>query len=720
MIKGVNHAFGSGGSQNQVLFNINLEVLPGELVILAGISGCGKTTLLTLIGGLRGLQDPSHIAIWNPATSSYDALEGMTEDRLVELRKRIGFIFQRHNLFDSLTAEQNVRMSQQLQPENPARRRKLDEAVAAIGLSPGKRLQPLPEGIDQDPGLRPALQRVLDRGGRIQPAALVLPATADVAFENLLKRQGWRLDPRVLPLPCPADPLVLERLQRHGVEIDLAGADQSTTKGADQSTLRAGTLTLPAGCAECVLMALTELGLRFRGRRLPLLGERLLERLAPILKAGGIVEERQLLLPAPAEEQVADVLTEMGLRLDEYSLRLPANVPEPVTKLLEQVGLRFNQGTLALPAETDPAVLPLVPKLRFRHEGPLLWMDPAGSVFAARILQEKGLALEPHQPRGDGDHPASYAVALPKGASREAIEGLIALWPNLSTSHRQRDLMRQRPGRLSGGQRQRVAICRALINRPLLVLADEPTAALDPERSAQVIQLLKARAILAGATSLVVTHDVSIMRQADRIVTMVQGKIATNVVVAEEAFVFDALRRCSLFAALTSEVQQKLTAELLIGVHPTADVPSPISERSPWFDLHAEGTDIVRQCDWGDRAYLIRRGRVAVLKQAEEMVRTADGREMPVAVGPFEHVVDLGPGDFFGDQAVLSGRLRNATVRAMTVVETYSVTAKKFAVYRDESLPFINRILGVYGGGAPPVTPLVLPEGENAAGGASG
>jgi ABC-type lipoprotein export system ATPase subunit/CRP-like cAMP-binding protein len=699
-IQDVNHHFGTGGSQNQVLFNINLEVLPGELVILAGISGCGKTTLLTLIGGLRTLQDGSRIDILNHGSDSYDTLAGMKEEQLVDLRKRIGFIFQRHNLFDSLTATQNVRMSQQLQPEKPTQRQALAAAVAALGLSPDRRVQPLPESVD------PAkLQAVLALGGRVQPAALVVPATADVAFEHLLRQHRWDLDSRVLPLPCPADPDVLQRLGRHGVEINR----------------EEGTLTLPAGCAECVRLALGELGLRFGGRRLPLLGTDLDARLQPIKEAGGIVEQRQLILPAPAESQVDDVLTELGLQLDEYGLRLPGDVAEPVRRLLEQLGLRFNQGTLALPAEMDPAVLPLLPQLRFRQEGPLLWMDPAGSVFAVRVLQEKGMALDLHSPR-EGGSPASYAVTLPKNTTPEAVAGLIDLWPRLATQHRVRDMRQQRPARLSGGQRQRVAICRALINRPRLILADEPTAALDPERSAQVIQLLKARAILEGTTSLVVTHDVSIMRQADRIVTMVQGKIATNVVVAEEAFVFAALRRCALFAALTSEVQQKLTAELLIGVHPTADVPPGTAQRCPWFEEHDTETDIVKQGEWGDRAYLIRRGRVEVLRQPEEATIQPDGTEKLVLVGPPEHVAYLGPGDFFGDQAVLAGRPRNATVRALTAVETYSVTAKKFAVYRDESLPFINRILGVYGPGAPLVTPLVLPdgEGENAGGGTGG
>src|SRR6516165_9844395 len=116
----VNHGFGSGDTRTQVLYDNNLAVQPGEIVIISGPSGCGKTTLLTLIGGLRTLQE-GNIEIWDVAGQSYRSLVGMEEQELVQVRKMIGFIFQRHNLFESLTAMQNVRMAQQLKPmsDNP-------------------------------------------------------------------------------------------------------------------------------------------------------------------------------------------------------------------------------------------------------------------------------------------------------------------------------------------------------------------------------------------------------------------------------------------------------------------------------------------------------------------------------------------------------------------------------------------------------------------------
>ena len=119
-LAGVNHFFGAGDTRTQVLFDNTLEVMPGELVIMSGPSGSGKTTLLTLIGGLRTLQD-GEIEVWDPDRGEYARLRGRAEPDLVPVRRRIGFIFQRHNLFDSLTAVENVRMAQRLGLSSPTR-----------------------------------------------------------------------------------------------------------------------------------------------------------------------------------------------------------------------------------------------------------------------------------------------------------------------------------------------------------------------------------------------------------------------------------------------------------------------------------------------------------------------------------------------------------------------------------------------------------------------
>ena len=92
-----------GEARIQVLFDINLEIERGKLTILRGASGSGKTTLLTLVGCLRRVEEGS-VRLLDIE------LNNASEDVLVRSRRHLGFIFQAHNLHDSLTAMQNVRM----------------------------------------------------------------------------------------------------------------------------------------------------------------------------------------------------------------------------------------------------------------------------------------------------------------------------------------------------------------------------------------------------------------------------------------------------------------------------------------------------------------------------------------------------------------------------------------------------------------------------------
>lgn len=81
------------------------------------------------------------------------------------------------------------------------------------------------------------------------------------------------------------------------------------------------------------------------------------------------------------------------------------------------------------------------------------------------------------------------------------------------------------PNQLSGGQQQRVAIGRAIINNPSIILADEPTGNLDSKSSKEIIELLKKSNKKYNQTILLITHDMSIAEQADRIIKIQDGKI---------------------------------------------------------------------------------------------------------------------------------------------------------------------------------------------------
>lgn len=104
------HYFGNGELRKQALFDINLNIYVGEIVIMTGPSGSGKTTLLTLMGGLRAAQAGSLMILGQE-------LHNASKQQLTHLRRNIGYIFQAHNLLTFLTAKQNVRMSLELHDE---------------------------------------------------------------------------------------------------------------------------------------------------------------------------------------------------------------------------------------------------------------------------------------------------------------------------------------------------------------------------------------------------------------------------------------------------------------------------------------------------------------------------------------------------------------------------------------------------------------------------
>ena len=90
------------------------------------------------------------------------------------------------------------------------------------------------------------------------------------------------------------------------------------------------------------------------------------------------------------------------------------------------------------------------------------------------------------------------------------------------------DRMRHRPTELSGGQAQRVAIARSMINRPSLILLDEPTGAVDTETAQQLIDLMKRLNKEDGVTIILVTHDLDIAGQASRHIRLKDGKVLAD------------------------------------------------------------------------------------------------------------------------------------------------------------------------------------------------
>ncbi|MDD5169265.1 MAG: ATP-binding cassette domain-containing protein [Syntrophales bacterium] len=124
------HAFGTGALRKEVLQDVSVDFYPGEIVIIMGPSGSGKTTLLTLAGALRTVQQGS---IRIGGTELFQA----KPDTIMAVRRRIGFIFQGHNLIASISACENVQLALSVDPTvTAAQSRKLAlEYLEMVGLA---------------------------------------------------------------------------------------------------------------------------------------------------------------------------------------------------------------------------------------------------------------------------------------------------------------------------------------------------------------------------------------------------------------------------------------------------------------------------------------------------------------------------------------------------------------------------------------------------------
>lgn len=199
-----------------------------------------------------------------------------------------------------------------------------------------------------------------------------------------------------------------------------------------------------------------------------------------------------------------------------------------------------------------------------------------------------------------------------------------------------------KPGSLSGGQKQRVAVARGLVHQPDILLADEPTAALDEESGRQVVTLFQQQARERGTAIVIVTHDNRILDVADRIVKMDFGHIARDTRVSEAAKIGEMLSRCDIFSGVTIRTMTQLADRMKV-------------------EKHSKGTRIIQQGAPGETFYLIRDGQLQVRR---------DPGNQPVAT--------IGPGDFFGETALLTGEPRNAHVDALTDAVVYTLDAKSF------------------------------------------
>lgn len=200
--------------------------------------------------------------------------------------------------------------------------------------------------------------------------------------------------------------------------------------------------------------------------------------------------------------------------------------------VLRNIALEVAPGEIVL--LTGPSgsgkttLLTLIGALRAMQEGSarVLGQELAGASEAARVAlrQRIGFIFQNHNLLGFLTARQNVAMALEMQGGlteRERLSRADSLLESVGLA----DHLEKLPAHLSGGQRQRVAVARALAADPGLVLADEPTAALDKQSGHDVVHLLRDLAKKRGAPILLVTHDPRILDIADRIVAMEDGRI---------------------------------------------------------------------------------------------------------------------------------------------------------------------------------------------------
>lgn len=305
-------------------------------------------------------------------------------------------------------------------------------------------------------------------------------------------------------------------------------------------------------------------------------------------------------------------------------------------------------------------LLTLIGTLRTVQEGSLkvLGQELHGATRddVVRLRRELGFIFQAHNlfeslTAYQNVNMAAELAGMDRKVANDRIEYLLA---RLGLGHR----IHYKPKSLSGGQKQRVAIARGLVHQPKLVLADEPTAALDEKSGREVVTLFQELARDEGCTIVMVTHDNRILDVADRIVNMVDGRIRSDVAVHETSVICEFLRQFPLFADLQTSTLSEVADKMMVEDAEPGDV-------------------VIRQGDPGELFYLIRSGHVDVIVEHD---------------GDKKKVAELGEGQYFGEAALLRDEPRNATIVARSKCVFYTLGKADFKDVLARSKSFVEEL----------------------------
>ena len=237
-------------------------------------------------------------------------------------------------------------------------------------------------------------------------------------------------------------------------------------------------------------------------------------------------------------------------------------------------------------------------------------------------------------------------------------EALISRPAKILTELGLKDRMHYKPGKLSEGQKQRVAIGRALINHPRLILADEPTAALDRVNSQHVMEMFQRRVKEDNCTFIIVTHDHRIFDVADRILELVDGILISNKAVVNPSTIDNFLKKCSLFKGTNASILANVANEMKL-------------------EIFSPGEWVIRKGKFADKFYLIRSGMAEVFKEVD---------------GETKSLGNIGPGSFFGNSARHEHAPLTASVKALEKLEILSLPKEKLVELTHTSSSFREQL----------------------------
>lgn len=219
--------------------------------------------------------------------------------------------------------------------------------------------------------------------------------------------------------------------------------------------------------------------------------------------------------------------------IEAHDLRLTLGEGEAAVQILRGIDLTVRSGeTLALLGPSGSGKSSLMSVLTGLERTTSGSLQVAGADFTA--MDEDALATARRGRIGivlQAFHLLPTMTAQENVATPMELAGMDDAWPRAAAELEAAGLghrLTHYPAQLSGGEQQRVAIARAIAPRPALIFADEPTGNLDAATGQGIIELLFARRAETGATLVIITHDPALADRCERIVTLADGRIASD------------------------------------------------------------------------------------------------------------------------------------------------------------------------------------------------